>query len=77
MIFIYLNGHINFIYSFSNIIATNFNIKEKKQKVKITSGKIVLAMVTTTGITTDISHIYLYNIKWTEKRYSTKFNFLG
>ena len=63
MIFRYLNGHINFIYSFSNIIARNYNIKEKKQKVKITSGRIVLAMVTTNGITTDISHLYLYNIK--------------
>ena len=44
-----LNGHVDFIYSCSNIRARNYNIKEiEKQKLKMIAGRIVPAMAATT-----------------------------
>ena len=49
------NGHIDFIYSSSNIRARNYNIKEmEKQKIRMIAGRIVSAMATTMATITGI-----------------------
>ena len=61
-----LNGHIDFIYSCSNIRARNYNIKEiEKQKVKIIAGRIIPAMATTTATITGIACLQLYTLNQT------------
>ena len=63
-----LNGHIDFIYSCSNIRARNYNIKEiEKQKLKMIAGRIVPAMATTTAAITGIACLQIYTLKETNK----------
>ena len=63
-----LNGHIDFIFSSSNIRARNYNIKEiEKQKLKIIAGRIVPAMATTTAAITGIVCLQLYTLNQTNK----------
>ena len=62
------NGHIDFIYSSSNIRARNYNIKEmEKQKIKMIAGRIVPAMATTTAAITGIVCLQLYTLNQTNK----------
>jgi len=63
-----LNGHIDFIYSCSNIRARNYNIKEiEKQKLKMIAGRIVPAMATTTAAITGIACLQIYTLNETNK----------
>ena len=56
-----LNGHVDFIYSFSNIRARNYNIKEiEKQKLKMIAGRFFPAMATTTAAITGIACLQIY-----------------
>ena len=56
-----LNGHVDFIYSCSNIRTRNYNIKEiEKQKLKMIAGRIVPAMATTTAAITGIACLQIY-----------------
>ena len=56
-----LNGHVDFIYSCSNIRARNFNIKEiEKQKLKMIAGRFFPAMATTTAAITGIACLQIY-----------------
>jgi len=62
------NGHIDFIFSCSNIRAKNYNIKEMdKQKIKMIAGRIVPAMATTTAAITGIVCLQLYTLNQTNK----------
>jgi len=62
------NGHIDFIYSSSNIRARNYNIKEmEKQKIKMIAGRIVSAMATTLATITGIVCLQLYTLNQTNK----------
>ena len=62
------NGHIDFIFSCSNIRARNYNIKEiEKPKLKIIAGKIVPAMATTTAAITGIVCLQLYTLTQTNQ----------
>ena len=62
------NGHIDFIYSSSNIRARNYNIKEmEKQKIKMIAGRIVSAMATTMATITGIVCLQLYTLNQTNK----------
>ena len=62
------NGHIDFIFSCSNIRAGNYNIKEMdKQKIKMIAGRIVPAMATTTAAITGIVCLQLYTLIQTNK----------
>ena len=63
-----LNGHIDFIFSCSNIRARNYNIKEiDREKLKIIAGRIVPAMATTTSSITGIVCLQLYTLNQTNK----------
>ena len=62
------NGHIDFIYSSSNIRARNYNIKEmEKQKIKMIAGRIVSAMATTMATIAGIVCLQLYTLNQTNK----------
>ena len=57
------NGHIDFIYSSTNIRARNYNIKEiEKLKLKIIAGRIIPALATTTAAITGIVCLQLYTL---------------
>ena len=63
-----LNGHIDFIFSCSNIRAENYNIKQiDRQKLKLIAGKIIPAMSTTTAAITGIVCLQLYTLNQTNQ----------
>ena len=63
-----LNGHIDFIYSCSNIRARNYNIKEiEKQKLQMIAGRSVQAMAQKTAAVTGIECLHIYTLNETNK----------
>ena len=63
-----LNGHIDFIFSCSNLRARNYNIKEiDRQKLKMIAGKIIPNISTTTAAITGIVCLQIYTLNQTNK----------
>ena len=63
-----LNGHIDFIFSCSNIRARNYKIKEiDRQKLKMIAGKYVPSMAITTAAINGIIILQLYTLNQTNK----------
>lgn len=62
------NGHIDFIFSFSNIKARNYNIKEIEDKIlKWLSDNIIPAMTITTAAIARIVNFQLYTFHQTKE----------
>ena len=67
------NYHINFILSFSNLRANNFNIEKTDfLNVKEIAGNIIPAIASTTAAITGISTLQIYTLLQTDDLYSFK-----
>ena len=61
------NGHIDFIYAFTNLRAENYNIEKcELTKVKMIAGKIIPAIASTTAAIVGIVSLQLYVLSQTQ-----------